>query len=591
MNAPVENIIEKTFVRSGVLLQKKFYSYLVPTVIMNLALSLGVVVDGIIVGNILGTDAFSAVNICAPILYFFSALYALFGVGGSTIAARLKGAMDNDSANKIFTLSIAGLILSSCSIGFFCFIFSDSISAILSGKSRLQELVKTYFIMLSLGIPFLVTIPGAVYFIRTDSKPKLAANILILANALNLTFDLVFMGFFKMGIEGAGLATVLGYILGGVLGIKYFSSNSRTFKFVTIKKSDLKLYSLILGTGLPSALAGATVFIKNFAINIILLKTLGPGGVAMFAVCLNTLAVSGIIIGGTAQTLIPVLGCTYGEKDYQGIRLIMKAAALTVSGLCIFMVLLFTAFPEQIAWIFGIKAAHIMTSLTSAIRIFSLALPFFGLNFVMICYFQTVNRKFFSSMIVILENLIFILPLILLMEKLLGESGIWISFIMAEIFTLGTIFIVSFMIRKKSGNTLSPFLLLEEIDAKMLDVTIQSSIENATGISDEIIQFCKKNDISPERANRAGLIAEELTTNIIRFGKKRNSDNLIDIRLSIAEGDIVLRIRDDGIPFNPVEYIRKNGLESSFGLNIVNQMARKFDYTYALNFNNTAVSL
>lgn len=591
MNTPAENIIEKTFVRSGVLLQKKFYSYLVPTVIMNLALSLGVVVDGIIVGNILGTDAFSAVNICAPVLYFFSALYALFGVGGSTVAARMKGAMDNDSANKVFTLSIGGLILSSCLIGVLCFIFSDSISAVLSGKSRLQELVKTYFTVLSLGIPFLVTIPGAVYFIRTDSRPKLAANILILANALNLAFDLVFMGVFNMGIEGAGLATVLGYILGSFLGIKYFASNARTFKFVKINKSDLKRFSSILGTGIPSALAGATVFIKNFAINSILLKTLGPGGVAMFAVCLNTLAVSGIIIGGTAQTLVPVLGCTYGEKDYQGIRLIMKMAVLTVTGLCIFMVLLFFAFPGQIAWIFGIDAAHLMAPLTSAIRIFSLSLPFFGLNFVMICYFQTIDRKLFSSMIVILENLVFILPLMILMEKLVGEPGIWISFIVAEILTLGTVFLVSFMIRKKSGNTLSPILLLEKIDAKMLDVTIHFSIENATGISDEIIQFCKQNNISSERANRAGLIAEELTTNIIRFGKGRNSDNLIDIRLSIAGDDIVLRIRDDGIPFNPVEYIRKNGTEKSFGLNIVNQMAKKFDYTYALNFNNTAVSL
>ncbi len=591
MNTPAENIIEKTFVRSGVLLQKKFYSYLVPTVIMNLALSLGVVVDGIIVGNILGTDAFSAVNICAPILYFFSALYALFGVGGSTVAARLKGAMDNDSANKVFTLSIAGLILSSCLIGVLCFVFSDPIAGLLSGKSRLQDLVKSYFTVLSLGIPFLVTIPGAVYFIRTDSRPKLAANILILANALNLTFDLVFMGFFKMGIEGAGLATVLGYVLGGVLGIKYFASSARTFKFVKIEKSDLKRFPSIPGTGLPSALAGATVFIKNLAINSILLKTLGPGGVAMFGVCLNTLAVSGIIIGGTAQTLVPVLGCTYGEKDYQGIRLIMKVAVRTVTGLCVFMVLLFFAFPGKIAWIFGIDADHLMASLTSAIRIFSLSLPFFGLNFVMICYFQTIDRKLFSCMIVILENLVYILPLILFMETLFGEPGIWMSFIMAELLTLGTVFLVSFMIRRKSGKDLSPFLLLEKTDAEILDVTIHSSIENAAGISDKIIQFCKKNNISSERANRAGLIAEELTTNIIRFGKERNRDNLIDIRLLISQDGIVLRIRDDGIPFNPVEHIRKNGMESSFGLKIVNQMAKKFDYTYALNFNNTAVSL
>jgi anti-sigma regulatory factor (Ser/Thr protein kinase) len=239
--------------------------------------------------------------------------------------------------------------------------------------------------------------------------------------------------------------------------------------------------------------------------------------------------------------------------------------------------------------IFGIKGAGLMEPLKSAIRIFSLSLPFFGLNFVMICYFQTINRKLLSSVSIILENIVFILPLVILMEKFTGEKGIWISFILAEILTLGTVFIVSFIIRKKSSKNLSPFLLLEDIDAKIFDVTIDSSIENAAGISDEIIKFCIKNKISPKRANYAGLIAEELTANIVRFGKEKKTKSFIDIRLSISKNEIVLRIRDDGVPFNPVLYIKKQGAENSIGLNLVNKMAKKFDYTYALNFNNTAV--
>lgn len=75
------------FQRSGKLVVGKFYAYLLPTVMMNVALSLGVIVDGIIVGNFLGTEAFSAVNICAPITFAFYAIYALFGLGGSTVVA------------------------------------------------------------------------------------------------------------------------------------------------------------------------------------------------------------------------------------------------------------------------------------------------------------------------------------------------------------------------------------------------------------------------------------------------------------------------------------------------------------------------
>lgn len=583
---------ETQFKRSGVLLRRKFFAYLLPTIVMNAALSLGIVVDGIIVGNILGTDAFAAVNICAPMMFLFSALYALIGVGGSIRVAHCKGRMDHDGANLNFTLSLLGLVIVSILFAGVGFIFADQIAGILSGGSSLKPLVKDFFSVLVLGAPVFITIPGLVYFIRTDSQPRLAANILIIANVVNLILDLVFMGALKMGIEGAALATVSGYLVGSAVSGSYFFSPKRHLKLVRPGLNDLKNVEEIFLTGAPPSLTGITYFVRNLSINTILMVTIGPIGVATFGVCMNMLSLSTIVIGGTAQTIIPVVGCTYGEKDYQGIAAIIKTAITTVTLLCASLMAVFVLFPLQIAGLFGITGdSQTMASIQAAIRIFSLSLPFFGINFLMICYYQTVNRRGLSAAITVLENLIIILPVILLMAWQFGEQGIWIAFVLSEMLTLSLILLIAWLIKKQAAQALLPILLLEKISTKILDVTIPNSVAAATGISQRMMDFCMVNLIDAQRTNRVGVIVEELCVNIITHGFKENVESFIDIRLSIVDSDLVLRLRDDGEPFNPVAYLSENRTEKSLGLQLVKEMATDFNYSYILNFNNIMISM
>lgn len=583
---------ETQFKRTGVLLRRKFFVYLLPTIMMNAALSLGIVVDGIIVGNILGTEAFAAVNICAPTMFLFSSVYALIGVGGSIRVAHCKGSMNHDGANLNFTLSLLGLVLVAVLFAAAGFVFADQIATVLSGGSSLKPLVKDFFTVLVLGAPVLITIPGMVYFIRTDSHPRLAANILIIANVVNLILDLVFMGIFKMGIAGASLATVSGYLVGAAVSGIYFGSPQRHLKFVRPALTDLKNYGEIFLTGAPLSLTGITYFLRNLTINTILVGTIGPLGVATFGVCMNMLSLSTIVIGGTAQTIIPVVGCTYGEKDYRGIAAIIKTAITTVTSMCVSLLVVFVLFPLQLAGLFGITGdSQTMAAIQTAIRIFSLSLPFFGINFLMICYYQTVNRRGLSSAITVLENLLIILPMILLMARLFGENGIWMAFVLCEMLTLTAILVITGVIEKQSRQALRPILLLEKIETRIIDVTIPNSIPAATGISQKMMDFCVTNHIDARRTNRVGVIVEELSVNIITHGFKKNVENFIDIRLSIVGTDLVLRLRDDGEPFNPVAYLCEVGTEKTLGLQLVKEMATDFNYSYILNFNNILISM
>jgi len=592
------NANQSFFKRSGALLRRRFFSYLLPTIMMNAALSLGIIVDGIIVGNLLGTAAFAAVNICAPITFLFSAVYALIGIGGSIVVAHCKGRMDHDGANLNFTLALAGLLVISVLFATVGTLLAAPIAALLSGGSNLEPLVKDFFSVLVLGAPALIIVPGLVYSIRTDSHPKLAANILIIANVVNLLLDLLFMGIFKMGIGGAALATVTGYLVGaGVCGF-YFVSPKRSLKLVRPLTKDLKKFGSIFLFGMPLALTGITYFIRNLSINTILIATVGPLGVATFGVCMNMLSAATIVIGGTAQTIIPVVGCTYGEKDYRGIASIIKMAVITVTALCGTLMLIFVLFPLPVAGLFGISGdPQTLTTIVAAIRLFSLSLPFFGINFLLICYFQTVNRSGFSAAITVFENLIIVLPLILILARLFGEMGIWMAFVISETVTLTLVLGMTGIIKKRSKPDLMPILLLEKTDTRLLDVTISNSIRDATGISQRMMEFCRENGIDAKRTNRVGVVVEELSVNIIEHGFKDQQVHSIDIRLSIVASELVLRFRDDGEPFNPVAYLSVLGTDKTdktdktLGLYLVQEMTSDFKYSYVLNFNNIMISM
>lgn len=71
----------------------------------------------------------------------------------------------------------------------------------------------------------------SIHFVRADARPAFASNIVIVANAVNLGLDFLFMGAFKMGIAGSSIATVTGYAVGFVMMSTHFIMKKSTLHF------------------------------------------------------------------------------------------------------------------------------------------------------------------------------------------------------------------------------------------------------------------------------------------------------------------------------------------------------------------------
>lgn len=89
-------------------------------------------------------------------------------------------------------------------------------------------------------------------------------------------------------------------------------------------------------------------------------------------------------------------------------------------------------------------------------------------------------------------------------------------------------------------------------------------------------------------ANFAAVAAEEMMANSIRYGGK--SVHWIDVNLVVEEEEMRLRIRDNGIPFNPVEYRFDSGEYEIHGIELVKRMSSHVDYMRTMDMNNTIIA-
>lgn len=609
------------FQRNGRLLHKRFAEYFIPTVLMAVALSMSIVVDGIIVGNMLGPEALAAVNLGSPLIMAYSAAFCLFGIGGSILVAFYKGKRDHAAADAVFTVSCLCLALFSLAFAAAGLAFREELAVLLSGgNAALTEPVLRFITPLLYGCPLLIMVPGLVYFIRTDGRPKLAALALIAANVINLGCDVAFIALLG-DIQAAGIATVTGYALGGCLLFVYALSKRRGLRFVA-PGGFLRLSGSVVKAGLPSGLSMLFTFIKIFCINRLVLSIAGETGMVAFSVCIACWSLASMFIAGASQTMMPMIGVLSGEGDFRGIRFVFRRALTVLMVSSVALLALLELFPGGILRFFGVRGAEQLAMGIDAIRLFALCLPGMAFTFLMLYYAQTMRRQSMALAITAIEGVAVVVPVAWLLSRLMGLPGVWIAFSVAEMAAVAAIFVMARHARKTSGGTLKGLLMLPEpgADAAVLDVTIRNLVEEAVTLSEAVTCFCRDNGLDAVTAARLGLAVEEMAVNTARHGGGVPGENHIDIAVSIRDGEVRVSFRDDGRPFNPAAHAdggtgaaecsagvgeddSGGGADDSgeprtpqippppvpTGIALIRAVAERLDYAYTLGFNTTTI--
>ncbi len=573
--------------RTGTLINKTYRNLLVSTLAMTASMYLSSILDGIMVGQILGTLELSAINLTYSISFLKNILIAMFTFGGNTLAIMYKGKRENDKADVVFTVSFWAGILSSVLIAVIGIALTVPTASLLGQhKPELESLIAAYLIPLWVLTPLTALNNQTAAFARTDGLKKLATALPIVANVINLVCDYLFMAVFGWGIAGAGWATVVGYALGSLLCIFYFKSSERSVRFTREAFKKLGIMGKILSTGMPSALIYVCNFLRLFFTNAIILSATGTEGTQIASVSFSLNSLCFIFIEGATMTLLPLLGALYGERDIKGQKLALRYGMFVTVGLSIIILILSELFPLQLASMYGLTDPAICSVFAATFRIMSINIPILAVIYVMRTFFQATKQRWLANILVILDGFATVVPLMYFLSKI-DIYWLWASFPISKALTV-LITVVIIVIYKKVKNK-DNYLLINGEEGPALDFSIHNNVEEATDAAHKAVGFCESQGVEKNLSHNIGVAVEELCVNTAKYAAKGQSDS-IDIYVKVSDKSVVLRVRDNGNIFNPTEYKDDTGREVT-GLMLVRSLTSSIDYNRVLGFNVTAVTV
>ena len=312
---------------------KLLLKYSVPAIIGMMVNALYNVVDRMFIGNIPGVGplAITGLGVTMPIMTIILAFGMLVGVGSATNISIKLGQGKREEAENIIGNAISLSVIISILITIIGMVFLNSILKAFGASDATLVYAKSYIIVILFGTVF--NILGMMFnnIIRGDGNPKLSAMIMAVGCATNIVLDAIFIFGFKMGIQGAALATVISQGVTAIWGLSYYLRGKSNLKFI---KSSLKLNSKLVKEIFAIGSAPFAMQIAASMIQVLNNQALSTYGGDLSIGAMATISSIAMIFlmptFGLVQGMQPIVGFNYGAKNYDRAKKTFVITAITI---------------------------------------------------------------------------------------------------------------------------------------------------------------------------------------------------------------------------------------------------------------------
>lgn len=400
-------------------------SLAVPTVISMMVTMIYNAADTYFVSKI-SIPASGATGIVFTLMGIIQACGFTFGHGAGSIISRLLGNKDIESAKKYCSTAFFSSLIVGILISVFGLIFLTPFMRFIGSTETILPYSKIYGKYILLASPAFVTSCVMNNILRYEGMAKLAMIGLTSGGILNMILDPILIFGFNLGIAGAGIATAVSqYISMGILLSVFVLKKTQSRISIRYFSPDPKIIWLIVSTGAPSFARQSLNSLSTMVLN----KTIAPYGdaciAAMSIVSKCSMAIFSIGVG-IGQGFQPVSSFNYGAKEYGRVRKSMWFTWKFGTAVVGILSALVFAFAPQIITLFR-PEAEINEIGTAALRYLCVSMILLPTIMVANMTFQSVGKTGRALFLACSQNGLFYIPLILIMNSILGLKGVELS--------------------------------------------------------------------------------------------------------------------------------------------------------------------
>lgn len=390
-------------------------------------------VDTIFVGRGVGTMAIAGLSIVFPLQMIVLSIGMLFGIGGASVISRALGAGKHDTAEIAYGNVILAAVLSGALLATVGLAFQGRILSLFGASPEIMPFASDYFGIIIFASPlFIISMTGN-NVLRSVGMARSAMTTMITGAAANIVLDPIFIFALDMGVKGAALATVLAQCL----SVAYQASELRAAKSgLSLGRSNLRFHGPVLR---EITAVGFSSFIRSVASSFVfilfnnrLLEYGSEVSVAAYGITIRLARFLTMPLIGIAQGLQPIIGYNWGAGNVERAE---KAAATGLLWAGMISTGGFAAvqlFPSQFIGIFT-DDPELLTAGRDSLRILMMGLWALGFLFVGTSIFQAMGKAAKSMLLSSAREVLFLIPLVLVLPRFLALQGIWISVPVADI--------------------------------------------------------------------------------------------------------------------------------------------------------------
>ena len=260
---------------------------------------------------------------------------------------------------------------------------------------------------------------------------------------LKVLADVGLLGFPKMGVTGAAVATVIGQCVAGIVAgtcnHKYNHDVSLSFKGF---RPDIRLIGHIYAVGIPSIIMQSIGSIMTYSMNRILIE-FSSTATAVFGVYFKLQSFFFMPVFGLNNGITPIIAYNYGAQQRNRMIKTIRISLTTAFCLTFIGFLCFEGIPQVLLGMFNASDAMLKIGVP-ALRIIGIHYLIAWFCIIAGTVFQALGKAVFSMIVSIMRQLVVLIPSAYILSKIGGLHIVWWAFPIAEVisFIVSTAFLI-----------------------------------------------------------------------------------------------------------------------------------------------------
>ena len=557
-------------------LRRAFHKSLLPCVLSILSQNINILADGIIVGQRIGTDGLSAINICVPV-YLVLCIFGSFLVSGTAIQAfRAIGRRQTEQSRKLYNTAVWSCVAAGIAVTAARLALCAPISALLCPDETVRPLVMEYNLVTLIGALPKILIYVPFWFLRMDGRARLVVWMMLIMGGGNVVLDLVFLYPLGMGIGGAAWASVISTAAACAFGLVCLCGRRSSFR-LGMRCVPAADWRGIAAAGSPSALNNLFQTLRLLAVNSMLLAAGGSELVAAFTAVNCIFAFSLSVVDGVPQAASAMLGIYSGERDNDSAALLIRREWRTGALCCAAFAAVVILAADGIALAYGLSVPLRLAMVCLSAGMFP------GLWCSILSGLYNVSGHVRWANAIIFSRVFLAAAASLYLALALGWSPWWFL-VLSEAVTV-LLWWAAAGIYHRRHPELTRFLLLDrslEEEGRVINFSVEGDTEDICDASRRISEFCEENDMNVRQVMRISLAIEEIMTMIVQ----ENSPGHVsfDVRVFFLQQEMGIRISYDGREYDSFGLHAKGDMQY-LGVDLIANMMRSVVYqrTFGVN--------